>query len=58
MWFGGGEKNRFILGFPLKLLWERCPIGKASHLKEVSMGRDYLMHAIEVGDEKAKSLSR
>ena len=58
MWFGGGEKNRFIMGFLLKLFWERCPTGMASHLNEVSMGKDHLMHSIEVGDEKAKSLSR
>jgi len=42
-----------ILGFPLKLLWKRCPIGMTSHPKEVSMGWDHLMHAIEVGDEVA-----
>ena len=49
---GRWEKNRSILGFPLKLLWERCPVGMASHPKEVSMGWNHLMHVIEVGDEK------
>ena len=52
VWFGGREKNGSILGFPLKLLWERCPVGMASHPKEVSMGWNHLMHVIEVGDEK------
>ena len=42
-----------ILGFLLKLLWDKCPIGMVSHLKEVSIGCDHLMHAIEVGDEIA-----
>ena len=27
-----------ILGFLLKLLWEKCPAGMISHLKKVSMG--------------------
>ena len=42
----------FILGFLLKLLWDKCPTGMVSHLKEV-IGCDHLMHAIEVGDEIA-----
>ena len=53
MWFGGGEKKRYILGFALKLLWEKCSAGMTSHLKEVSMGWDHLMHGIEVGNEEA-----
>ena len=51
MWFGSGEKRGSILGFSLKLLWGKCPTGMTFHLKEVSMGWDHLMHAIEVGEE-------
>ena len=47
-----GEKKGSILRFPLKLLWERCLVGMTSHLKEVSIGWDHLMHAIEVGNER------
>ena len=46
--FGGGEKKGSIMGFSLKLLWEKCSAGMAFHLKEVSMGWDHLMHVIEV----------
>ena len=53
VWFGGGEKMRSILGFLLNLLWEKCLVGITSYPKEVSMGWDHLMHAIEVGDEVA-----
>ena len=53
VWFGDGEKKGYILGFPLKLLWDKCPFGMAFHPKEVSMGWNHLMHAIEVGDEVA-----
>ena len=38
MWFGSGEKREPILGFSLKLLWEKCPVRMISHPKEVSMG--------------------
>lgn len=51
MWFGGGEKERSILEFLLKLFWKKCPAGMAFHPKEVSMGWD--LHAIEVGNEIA-----
>ena len=40
------RKKRSILGFLLKLFWERCPAGMASHPKEVSMGWDHFIHAI------------
>ena len=53
MWFGGGEKRGFILGFLLKLLWEKFSVGMTSRLKEVSMAWNHLMHVIEVGDEVA-----
>ena len=52
VWFSGGEKKRSILGFLLKLLWERCLARMTSHLKEVSIGRDHLMHVIKVGNEE------
>ena len=48
---GGGEKKGSIMGFPLKLLWEKCSAGMTFHPKEVSMDWDHLMHVIEVGDE-------
>ena len=48
-----GRKKWSILGFLLKLLWERCLAGMTSHPKEVSIGWDHLMHAIEVGNEEA-----
>ena len=48
-----GRKKWSILGFLLKLLWERCFAGMTSHPKEVSIGWDHLMHAIEVGNEEA-----
>ena len=53
MWFNGGEKKGSILGFPLKLLWERYPVGMAYHPKEVSMGWDHLIHAIKASNEEA-----
>ena len=46
------RKRGSILGFPLKLLWERCFARMTSHPKEVSMGWNHLMHAIEVGNEE------
>ena len=48
-----GRNGGFILGFPFKLLWKKCPTGIVFHLKEVSMGYDHLIHAIVVGDEIA-----
>ena len=33
-----GRKKESILGFPLKLLWEKCPTGMTFHPKEVSVG--------------------
>ena len=53
-----GRKRESILGFLLKLLWEKCPAGMASHPKEVRIRWDHLMHAIEVGEGEAQSLSR
>ena len=32
-----GRKRGSILGFPLKLLWEKCPARMTSHPKEVRM---------------------
>ena len=37
MWSGGREKGEPILGFSLKLFWEKCPVGMTSHPKEVNM---------------------
>ena len=51
VWFDNGKKMGSILGFPFKLLWGKYPIGMAFHPKEVRMGCDHLMHAIEVGEE-------
>ena len=48
-----GRKRGSILGFSLKLLWEKCLARMTSHLKEVRMSWDHLMHAIEVGEGKA-----
>ena len=53
MWFGGGEKMGSILKFPLKLLWGKCPVKMASHPKEISMGWNHLMNAMEVGGKIA-----
>ena len=43
--------RKWGLFFPFKLLWGKYPIGMAFHPKEVRMGCDHLMHAIEVGEE-------
>ena len=48
-----GRKRGSILGFLIKILWEKCPTRMAFHLKEVRMSRDHLMHAIEVGEGEA-----
>jgi len=53
VWFSCGEKNGSILGFSLKLLWEKYPIRMAYHPKEISMGWNHLIHAIKVGNEEA-----
>ena len=37
VWSGGGEKGVPILGFPLKLFWEKYPVRMTSHPKEVNM---------------------
>jgi len=37
VWFGGEEKGEPILGFPLKLFWEKYLVGMTSHTKEVNM---------------------
>ena len=47
------RKNESIQGFPLNLLWERCPTRLTSYPKEISMGCDHLMHAIEVANKEA-----
>ena len=46
------RKRGSILGFPLKLFWERCSVRMTSNPKEVSMGWNHLMHAIEVGNKE------
>ena len=51
--FGDEKKRGSILGFPLKLLWGKCSTMMASYLKEVSMGCDHMIHAIEVSDKVA-----
>ena len=38
-----GRKRGSTLGFPLKLLWEKCLAGIASHPKEVRMSWDHLI---------------
>ena len=48
-----GRKRRSILEFLLKLLRKRYPVVMASHPKEVNVGWDHLMHAIEIDDEEA-----
>ena len=37
MYSGGGENGEPILGFPLKLFWEKCPAGMISQPKEANM---------------------
>ena len=32
-----GRREKSILGFPLKLFWEKCPVGITYHLKEGEM---------------------
>ena len=49
VWSGGGEKGVPILGFPLKLFWEKYPVRMTSHPKEVNMSYNCQVHAIEVG---------
>ena len=51
-----GEKES-IFGFQLRLLLEIYFVGMVSYPKVVVDGWDHLMHAIEVGEEVAKSLS-
>ena len=57
MWFGGGEKEEPILGFPLKLFWGKCPVRMTSHLKDVNMSWNHWVHAIEVGKGEVQPLS-
>ena len=38
-------------GVPAQVSLGKCPIRMTFHPKEVCVGRDHLMHAIEVGDE-------
>ena len=53
-----GRKRGLYGGSCSSFFRERCLAGMVSHPKEVSMGWDYLMYAIEIGDERARSLSR
>ena len=52
------EKRGLFGGSYLSFFRERYPAGMTSHPKEVSTSWDYLMYAIEIGDERAGSLSR
>ena len=36
-WSGGGEREKFILGFLIRLFWGKCPTGMTYHSKEVRM---------------------
>ena len=51
-----GRKGGLFWGSRSNYFKERCPTRMASHLKEVSMGWDHQMHAIEVGDERERML--
>ena len=53
VWSSGREKGEPILGFPLKLFWEKCSARMTSHPKEVNMSWNHWMHAIEGGKGKA-----
>ena len=50
------RKGGLFWGSRSSFFKERCPTRMASHLKEVSMGWDHQMHAIEVGDERERML--
>ena len=36
-WSSDGERRKPILGFLLRLFWEKCPAGMTYHPKEVMM---------------------
>ena len=48
-----GERDGLFWGSCSNVFGEGCSTGMASHQKEVNMGWDHLMHAIEVGNEEA-----
>ena len=46
-------RNGVYSGIPAQASLGKCPVRMSFHLKEVSMGWNHLMHAIEVSDEVA-----
>ena len=46
-------ENGVYSGIPAQASLGKCPTRMSFHPKEVSMGWNHLMHAIEVGDEVA-----
>ena len=56
MWFGGGGK-RVYFGFLARASFGKMPCWDDILLKRGSGWLDHLMHVIEVGSERLKSLS-
>ena len=53
MQFSCGEKTKVYSRVPTQASLKKCPVGMAFHPKEVSVGCDHMIHAIEVGGEVA-----
>ena len=53
VWSGGGDREKPILGFLLRLFWGKCPTRMTYRPKEVRMSWNHKVHAMK--DRKRKN---
>ena len=59
-WYGlvVGRREKSILGLPLKIFWEKCPVVMTYHLKEGKMSWNHQVHVIGVSMREYPTLIR
>ena len=53
-----GRREKFIMGFPLKLFWAKYPVGMTYHPKEGKMSWNHWVHVIGVSKREYSTLIR